>query len=171
MLQIAKYLVDILIADASIQSALGGTVLDPRVYAWNSPFDVAYNSTTPAAIFYNYTMDSRPAIYSYPMQIPDQMFNFQIVCSDRTKLEQIIELIFNLFLDYTFHTSNFSVKTMEVKRVTESPFEGTPTKPLFIKTITFSLLNVFKRSPSASSSPSVSASRSASVSASSSSSA
>jgi len=163
MLEITKYLVDTLINSNSIKTLLGGDISDSRIYSWNPPFDVVYTTAKPAAVFYYSESGKRPNEFSYPQQLPDETYYFQVVSFDRTKVEQISELVFSLLDLYTFHTEHFSVKTMEPGGISESTFEGTPTKPLYIKNIIFELSNIFRRA-SASTSPSVSISRSPSIS-------
>lgn len=163
MLEITKHLVDILINNSSLDILLGVTLSDSRIYSWNPPFDVVYNPTSPAAIFYYNESGKRPYVYSYPQQLPDETYYFQVVSIDKTKMEQIAEIIFDLFDGYVFHTEHFSVKTMEPTGKFDSDFGGTPTKILYGKLLVFDLNNLFRRA-SASVSPSVSVSRSPSIS-------
>jgi len=163
MLEITKHFIDLITNNNSIKTLLGGDNTDSRIYSWNPPFDVVYTTVKPAAIFYKDSSNGRPEKFSYPQQIPDESYYFQVISFDKTKREQIIEIIENLLDYYTFNTEHFSVKTIQLRSKIEVDFEGGPTKVLYGKTLVYDLTNVFRKL-SLSTSPSVSVSISPSIS-------
>lgn len=143
MLELDKYFVDALKADATITSYTGKVATDSRIFTWNPSFDVEFSTSKPAAIFYSDNENMRGSVASYPTQKGNINYFFQIVSIDKTKAKQIAERIIILFEEKGFTTTHWKVGI--VKKITnkDGVNEGTPTKPLHSRIVSFILKEVF----------------------------
>lgn len=145
MLEIDKYIMDAIKGDATISGYTGKTSSDPRVYSWMPSQDVIFSSTYPAAIFYRDNQNPHPIEYSYPSQIGNIYYYFQIVSNSKTLTKQIAERLITLFKDTSVTTTNFRVLIIKQNGNSEGITEGTATKPLYVRNVSLLLKEVFER--------------------------
>lgn len=145
MLEIDKYMMDAIKADATISGYTGKTASDSRVYSWKPSKDVVFSTTYPAAIFYKDNQNPQPSEYSYPYQVGNVYYYFQIVSNNKTLTKQIAERLNTLFKDTSITTTNFRVLTVKPNGNAEGADEGTPTNPLYVRNVSFLLKEVFER--------------------------
>jgi hypothetical protein len=146
MLEITDEFVDILRLDSTIISLTGLNSSDMRIYSWNPPFDIIYNSTYKAAIFIRDTQFGRVSNYwSYPSQLPDIMYYFACVSPTKTTTNQLEERIRQLLDMYSFDTLNYRIGVITLNNVVDGINDGTPTKPLYSRITSFTLREVFMR--------------------------
>lgn len=147
MIDIDEYIVGVVIGDATMQSLMGITGTDNRIYAWYPSFDIVYSSTAPAAIVYRKTSGSRPGVdWSYPSQIPNINYFFRCFSIDQLVLGQVAERLTDLFDEkYNVVLTNFGIKKIGIIGNSDAPTEGDAGNPIYVKIVSFSFTNVVKR--------------------------
>ncbi|MDY0313753.1 MAG: hypothetical protein RBR32_01620 [Bacteroidales bacterium] len=149
MLEIDKYIIDEIKADATIAGYTGYSVNDPRVYQWEPPIPVSFGSTLPAAIFYRNNQVPTPYQSSFYSQRGNIYYYFQIVALNKTLANQIAERLLKLFKadehNSGFSTTNWRVLTVKNNGVMDGVNQGSPTKPLYVRNVSLLLKEVFSR--------------------------
>lgn len=146
MLEITDHFIELLRLDSTIISLTGLTNSDMRIYSWGPPFDIVYTSVYKAAIFIRDSQTTRMRDkWSYPSQLPDIMYYFACVSPSKTISHELEERIRQLLDLYSFATLNYRVGIVMLNNVIDGINEGTPTKPLYSRVISFALKEVFTR--------------------------
>jgi hypothetical protein len=145
MLEIDKYVVDKIKNDATISGYTGKDANDSRVYTYRPSVDVIFSPKYPAAIFYRDNQNPQPKEYSYPSQVGDIYYYFQVVSDNKTLTKQIGERLVSIFKDISITTTNWRVLIVKSNGNSEGVPEGTPTKPLYVRNVSFLLREVFER--------------------------
>ena len=131
--------------DNTLKGYLGATAGDTRLYSWYPVRDIVYTSSTPAAIIYGNNMGGRSHLWSFPDQIPNAIYFFRVLSIGKLKLENISERLIALFDKTSITTTHFSVKWIVIAGCTDGANEGSVTNPIFVKNVSFSFSNVFRR--------------------------
>ena len=146
-LEFDEYVATTIEDDSVIQSYMGGTIDDSRLYPWNPPFDPTFSSTYPGALFFMSDQYERPDEYfSYPSQKGDIVFRFQVVANDKTLVRQITDQLVLLFEDIPITTDSWRALDVKVTGNLEGDQTGTPTNPLYTRLISFRFSTILKRS-------------------------
>jgi hypothetical protein len=147
-LSLEKAIVDLFKANSSWLSVSGGTIADPRIYAWSPAGDIVFTpGSIDVAVIYRTSVTGRPGRWSYPFQIPDMQLFFRLISIDQFKLGTATEILIGQnFLDQeSIETNDVSVKTINLLSVNDGLNEGAPTQPIHTRNFSFRLSNVFIR--------------------------
>jgi hypothetical protein len=146
MLEIDKAVVDLIAGDATISGYTGASAADDRIYAWYPIRDIEYTEgTVEMAIIYRNSMGTRTFRWSYPSQIPNIIYFFRVLSINPLKLRQCTERLVDLFDETSLQTTNWNVKRITISGVADGMQEGSPSKPIMSKSVTFSFSNVLRR--------------------------
>lgn len=146
MIETDEYLVQKIIADATLISLMGITGSDKRVYAWYPTFDIVYSTSYPCAIVYRKSVRGRGGEWSYPNQYPDMAYYLRTLSIDQLVLGQVAERLINLFDEtYKASTTSWIIGKIEINSVVDAPTEGDAGNPIFVKVVSFSFSNFFKK--------------------------
>lgn len=145
MIETDEYLVQKVIADATLISLMGISGSDKRIYAWYPTFDIVYESS-PCAIVYRKSVRGRGGDWSYPNQYPDMAYYLRTLSTDQLVLGQVAERLIALFDEtYKDYTTSWIIGKIEINSVVDAPTEGDAGFPIFVKVVSFSFSNIFKR--------------------------
>lgn len=147
MIETDEYLVQKIINDTSLISLMGITVNDKRIYAWYPTFDLVYESSFPCAIVYRKSVRGRAGgNWSYPNQYPDMGYYLRTLSINQLVLGQVAERLIELFDEtYKANTLSWIIGKIEINSVVDAPTEGDAGNPIFVKVVSFSFSNFFKR--------------------------
>lgn len=145
MLEISKYIIDLMKNDASLSALTGGNANDPRIYSWNPPFVITFSSTYPAAIFYKDNQNPRPTEFSYPSQKGNIYYYLAVESPNKTLAKQIQEYLVSLLENRSFSTTNWRIGNILMNGTSEGVVGGTGTTPVHKQNISFLLFPIFKR--------------------------
>jgi hypothetical protein len=146
MIETDKYLVQKVINDATLISLMGISVPDKRIYAWYPTFDILYESSYPCAIVYRKSVRGRAGSWSYPNQMPDMSYYLRTLSIDQRVLGQVAERLNDLFDEtYKEYTTSWIIGKIEINSILDAPTEGDAGNPIFVKVVSFSFTNMFRR--------------------------
>lgn len=146
MIETDRYLVQTIINDATLIGLMGISGSDKRIYAWYPTFDIVYESSYPCAIVYRKAIRGRAGNWSYPNQYPDMSYYLRTLSIDQTVLGQVAERLIDLFDEkYKEYTTSWIIGKIEINSVLDAPTEGDAGNPIFVKVVSFSFSNFFKR--------------------------
>lgn len=148
MLEISDYLIGVIETDVTLKGYLGGTADDSRVYPWDTPYQIIYSDSLKAALFWRNNQNPVPVNFSYPAQIGNFYYYFQVVSSDKSLANQIEERLIALLAPVTnsgFKTTHYRVGFVLNNGVGEGSNEGTTKAPLYSRVISLMLKEVFTR--------------------------
>lgn len=146
MIETDEYLVQKVIADASLISLMGISGSDQRIYAWYPTFDVVYETSYPCAIVYRKSIRGRGGDWSYPNQYPDIGYYLRTLSINQLVLGQVAERLIELFDEtYKDYTTSWIIGKITINSVVDAPTEGDAGNPIFVKVVSFSFSNIFKR--------------------------
>jgi len=149
MLEIDKYIMDVIKASTYISNLTGAVFGDYRIYTWEPPFDVIFSTTKKAAIFYKERHFGSPKEFSFPSQKGNIQYIIQVVSPTKVITKQIVEELDKIFCSemYSgFVTDNWKIGVVKNDGVVEFQIESKEsTKPLYIRTIYLLLKEVFYR--------------------------
>ena len=147
MLAIKKALLEYILNNQDLRNLLNADIDDDRVYSWNPPQDIVYSDNKNSAVFYRLFVNQRPGRRSYPQQFANMFLYLRIVSRSELSCELISEKIISILDEkYNFMLDeNWSVKKINMTNYNDGSIEGTPTFPLYVKNISFSLAHVFQR--------------------------
>jgi hypothetical protein len=146
MLEIEKAIVERVSNDSAIQTIMGGTAADRRIYAWFPIGDVVFTERTiECAIIYRTSSTGYPWRWSYPNQNSEMQLFFRIASINQLKLGQVSERLVDLFDKGSLQSTNWSVRWIEVVSIVEGLNEGEATKPIHIRNQSYRLGTVLKR--------------------------
>lgn len=146
MIETDEYLVQKVINDATLISLMGITVNDKRIYAWYPTMDVVYESSYPCAIAYRKSVRGRGAEWSYPNQYPNVAYYLRTLSINQLVLGQVAERLIDVFDEtYKDYTTSWIIGKISINSVTDAPTEGDAGNPIFVKVVSFSFNNIFKR--------------------------
>lgn len=145
MLEISKYFLDEMKADASLNILTGADAIDTRIYSFNPPFNIVFSSTYKAAIFYKDNQNPRPTEHSYPSQRGNIYYYFSVESPNKNLTKQIAEYLISKFENKGFSTTNWRIGIVVMNGSSEGAIEGTGTTPVYKQNISFLLKEVFKR--------------------------
>lgn len=146
MLEIEKEIVARVSGDSSIQTLMGGSESDRRIYAWFPTGDVVYTEgTIECAIIYRMSFTGYPWQWSYPSQSSDEQLFFRILSINQLKLGQVSEKLIDLFDKGSLQTTNWSVKNIMLLSSNEGMNEGEATKPIHTRNMSYRFGVVLKR--------------------------
>lgn len=148
MLEITKYILDQLRADSILMDHLGGTETDSRIYSWEPPFDIIYDSNKEAALFYKDEQFSKDKHFSFPSQKGNINYYFQCVSPNKTLSQLVIERIEEILCDeyYSgFETTNWKVLLVKNNGTSDGEIVGNTGKILYVRNIIINLKEVFRR--------------------------
>lgn len=146
MLEICKYLIDELKSDSSLTSLTGATVSDSRIYAWKPGANIVFSTSVNGAIYYHFSFEGKPFLFSYPSQIPDASITFRCASPIRTTSFQIAELLSAKFEYLSFSTTNYRIGVMTFDSMFEGVPEGDASRPVYIFDVNYDLKELFKTS-------------------------
>jgi hypothetical protein len=146
MIETDEYLVQKIINDASLISLMGISVNDKRIYAWYPTFDIVYESSYPCAIVYRKSLRGKGGSWSYPNQYPDMGYYLRTLSINQLVLGQVAERLIELFDEtYKAKTISWIIGKIEINSVVDAPTEGDAGNPIFVKVVSFSFSNFFKK--------------------------
>lgn len=146
MIETDKYLVQKVINDATLISLMGISGSDKRIYAWYPTFDILYESSYPCAIVYRKSVRGRAGSWSYPNQMPDMSYYLRTLSTDQRVLGQVAERLSDMFDEtYKEYTTSWIIGKIEINSVLDAPTEGDAGNPIFVKVVSFSFTNMFRR--------------------------
>jgi len=146
MIETDEYLVQKAINDATLISLMGITANDKRIYAWYPTIDVIYESSYPCAVTYRKSIRDRGAEWSYPNQFPNIFYYLRTLSIDQLVLGQVTERLTDLFDEtYKDYTTSWIIGKINLNSVMDAPTEGDAGNPIFVKVVSFSFSNIFKR--------------------------
>jgi len=146
MIETDEYLVQKIIADSTLISLMGITGSDKRIYAWYPTFDIVYKSSYPCAIVYRKSVRGRGGDWSFPYQYPDMAYYLRTLSIDQLVLGQVAERLIELFDEsYKEYTTSWIIGKIEINSIVDAPTEGDAGNPIFVKVVSFSFSNFFKR--------------------------
>lgn len=146
MLEIEKAIVDRISNDAAIQTIMGGTVADRRIYAWFPIGDVVFTEgAAECSIVYRTALTGYPWRWSYPSQASQMQLFFRIASISQLKLGQVSERLIDLFDKGSLQSTNWSVRWVEIVSSVEGFNEGEATKPIHIRNQSYELSTVLRR--------------------------
>jgi hypothetical protein len=146
MIETDEYLVQKVINDATLISLMGITVNDKRIYAWYPAIDVIYESSYPCAVTFRKSIRGRGAEWSYPNQFPNIFYYLRTLSIDQLVLGQVTERLTGLFDEtYKDYTTSWIIGKININSVMDAPTEGDAGNPIFVKVVSFSFSNIFKR--------------------------
>jgi len=146
MIETDEYLVQKIKNDASLISLMGISGSDQRIYAWYPTFDIVYESSYPCAIVYRKSVRGRGGDWSYPNQYPDLAYYLRALSIDQLVLGQVTERLIELFDEtYKDYTTSWIIGKIGINSVVDAPTEGDAGNPIFVKVVSFSFSNFFKR--------------------------
>jgi len=146
MIETDEYLVQKIKNDASLISLMGISGSDQRIYAWYPTFDIVYESSYPCAIVYRKSVRGRGGDWSYPNQYPDLAYYLRALSIDQLVLGQVTERLIELFDEtYKDYTTSCIIGKIGINSVVDAPTEGDAGNPIFVKVVSFSFSNFFKR--------------------------
>jgi hypothetical protein len=146
MIETDQYLVQKVITDATLISLMGITVQDKRIYAWYPAMDIVYESSYPCAIAYRKTVRGRGGEWSYPNQFPNIAYYLRTLSINQLVLGQVAERLIDVFDEtYLDTTTSWLIGKISINSVTDAPTEGDAGNPIFVKVVSFSFSNIFKR--------------------------
>lgn len=147
MLEIDEAVIERILGDADIRLLLGSDNDDERVYSWNPPQNIVYSNNKTSALFYRNSINKR-GMWSYPTQFHNILYFFRVVSLNETNAQKIIEKLLALFdanNNNSMETEHYSVKKIDFSNKTDSPNEGTPSFPLYVKNISFNFTHIFNK--------------------------
>jgi hypothetical protein len=146
MIETDKYLVQTIITDSTLISLMGITAQDKRVYAWYPTIDVTYETSYPCAIVYRKSIRGRGGSWSYPNQYPDMSYYLRTLSINQLVLGQVAERLIDLFDEkYKQYTTSWIIGKSEINSIVDAPTEGDAGNPIFVKVVSFSFREFFKR--------------------------
>lgn len=146
MIETDRYLVQTIINDASLISLMGITGSDKRVFAWYPTFDITYDTAYPCAIVYRKSVRGRAGSWSYPNQMPDMSYYLRTLSIDQLVLGQVAERLSDLFDEtYKEYTTSWIIGKIGINSILDAPTEGDAGNPIFVKVVSFSFNNIFRR--------------------------
>ena len=148
MLEIKEEIVNVLGNDTTIQTLLGGTDSENRIYSWNPSEDIlySYESNLIGAVFFRlYGTDDRPYRWSYPSQMPNLYIHFRVKSLNELVMNQVTERIIELFDIQTIETDNWRFPSIQLTTYNDGPIEGTPSVPLYVQNIVFICRNILRK--------------------------
>lgn len=146
MLELDALVVSTITSDSTMISLMGINASDDRVYAWYPSTDIVYEiGGAEVAIIYRNSMASRPFNWSYPTQIPNITYFFRILSISQLKVRQCAERLIELFDKTSIESANWSVKWIELNGIADGMYEGSPSKPIVSKNVTFAFTIVVKK--------------------------
>lgn len=146
MIETDEYLVQKIINDASLISLMGISGSDQRTYAWYPTFDIVYETNYPCAIVYRKSVRGRGGAWSYPNQYPDIGYYLRTLSINQLVLGQVAERLIELFDEtYKDYTTSWIIGKISINSVVDAPTEGDAGNPIFVKVVSFSFSNFFKR--------------------------
>jgi hypothetical protein len=146
MIETDRYLVQTIIADATLISLMGITADDKRIYAWYPTFDIVYNSSNPCAIVYRKSIRGRGGDWSYSNQYPDMAYYLRTLSINQTVLGQVTERLIEVFDEqYKVYTTSWMIGKIEISSVVDAPTEGDAGNPIYVKVVSFGFREFFKR--------------------------
>jgi hypothetical protein len=146
MLEIEEAIVARVSNDAQIQTIMGGTAADRRIYAWFPIGDIVFvEGTVECSIIYRTAVVGYPWRWSYPNQGSDEQLFFRIAAINQLKLGQVSERLIDLFDKGSLQTTNWSVRWIEIVSSVEGLNEGEATKPIHIRNQSYRFGTVLRR--------------------------
>ena len=145
MLEISKYFIDQMKADASLSTLIGSDASDSRIYSFNPSFKVIFSSEKKAAIFYKENQNPRPTMFSYPSQRGNLYYYFSVESPNKNLTKQIGEYLIAKFENKGFSTTNWRIGITIMNGNSEGAVGGTDVTPVYKQNISFLLKEVFKR--------------------------
>lgn len=146
MLEIDRAIVQRISNDSTIQTIMGGTAADRRIYAWFPVGDVVFTEgTVECSIVYRVSVNGYPWRWSYPNQFSEMQLFFRIASINQLKLGQVSERLIDLFDKGSLQSTNWSVRWIELLSDVEGFNEGEATKPIHIRNQSYRLGTVLRR--------------------------
>jgi hypothetical protein len=146
MLEINKAIVARVAGDSTIQTLMGGTTSDTRIYKWYPTGDVAFTvGAAECAVIYRTSVTGYPFRWSYPKQFSDMQLFFRVLSISQLKLGQVAERLIDLFDQGSLQTDNWSVRSIELVSMVEGMNEGEATKPIHTRNVSFTLGVILRR--------------------------
>jgi len=146
MIETDEYLVQKIIKDTTLISLMGISVSDKRIYAWYPTFDIVYESSYPCAIVYRKSVRGRAGSWSYPNQYPDMSYYLRTLSINQLVLGQVAERLIVLFDEtYKASTTSWIIGKIQINSIVDAPTEGDAGNPIFVKVVSFSFSNFFKK--------------------------
>jgi hypothetical protein len=146
MLEIDKAIVDRVKNDATIQTIMGGTATDRRIYAWYPTGDIIYTEgRVEVAIIYRVAVEGYAWRWSYPSQFADMQLFMRVLSISQLKLGQTAERLIDLFDKGSLQTTNWSVRWIQIVSMVEGMNEGEGTKPIHTRNVSFMLQTILRR--------------------------
>lgn len=146
MLELDTLVVNAIESDATMISLMGITASDTRVYAWYPSKDIEYVvGQKEVCIIYRSSMGGRPFNWSYPSQMPDLLYFFRVLSISQLKLRQTSERLITLFDQQSLSSTSWAVKWISLVGYADGMMEGSPTKPIMSKNVSFDFGVTVKR--------------------------
>jgi hypothetical protein len=145
MKEINAELINVILNDSAIKTALGYTATDERIYAWNPAEDVIYSDNKKGAIFYRIIYGKRPKRWSYPKQFANGSIYFKVVSIDQETTDTVGERLIELFDLETIETTNWRIGHSELLSYNDAKPEGSGRNTQWSKMVTFMFTNILKR--------------------------
>jgi len=146
MLELRQAVVSRISNDATIQSIMGGSASDRRIYYWYPEGDIVYTErTVECAIIYRMSLTGYPYRWSYPSEFSGHQLFFRIVSINQLKLGQVVEKLIDLFDQGSLQTTNWSVRHLQLLSSVDGMNEGEATKPIHTHNQSYQLSVVLRR--------------------------
>ena len=146
MLEIDKYLIDLIVADSDITTLLGSTDSDNRIYIWNPDINISYSSTNKSALFYSNNQIQRELNnFAFPSQIGDIIYRFYVNSLDYSTNENLTEKLINLLSDISMETTNYKILKILLMSNDYLGNMGTDTFIIYARQVSFLLHCVYKK--------------------------
>jgi len=146
MLELDTLVVNQIETDSTMISLMGIAAGDTRVYAWYPATDIEYVvGQKEVCIVYRNSLGGRPFNWSYPSQMPDMLYFFRVLSISQLKLRQVSERLIELFDQQSLISTNWAVKWIELVGYADGMNEGSPTKPIMSKNVSFTFSVTVRR--------------------------
>lgn len=146
MLEIDKYLIDLIVNDTNISTLLGSTTEDNRIYIWNPDTKITYSPTNKSALFYSNSQIQRTLeYYAYPSQVGDIIYRFYVNSLDYVTNETLSEYLIKLLSDIAIETTNYRILKILLISNNYLGNIGTDTFIIYNRQISFLLHEVFDK--------------------------
>lgn len=146
MLGLDAEVISVLDNDVTMSGYLNGNSSDNRIYSWYPITDITYiEGSQEAVIIFRNSLGSRPFEWSYPSQMPHITYFFRILSINQELLSQCAERLIELFDQKSMEVTDWDVKYIELISASNGMTEGSVTKPILSKNVSFLFKEVFRK--------------------------